>query len=165
MKLDQSFEVAAPIDGSGRPSTTSSAWRPASRRGDHRHDDDGTYHGTFQVKLGPTTASYRGTIKIESADEATHTATLGARDRQARPGRRVGDDRQHARGERRRDAVSTPPPTSRSPAGWPRFGRGGMIQDISNRLLRDFSTCLQARLAEVPNAPTGEEVTRGEAAA
>ena len=27
------------------------------------------------------------------------------------------------------------------------FGRGGMIQDISNRLLGDFSTCLQAQLA------------------
>jgi carbon monoxide dehydrogenase subunit G len=25
-----------------------------------------------------------------------------------------------------------------------RFGRGGMIEDISNRMLRDFSTCLQA---------------------
>jgi hypothetical protein len=24
-----------------------------------------------------------------------------------------------------------------------RFGRGGMIQDVSNRLLRDFSDCLQ----------------------
>ena len=24
-----------------------------------------------------------------------------------------------------------------------RFGRGGMIEDVSNRLLRDFSTCLQ----------------------
>ena len=31
-----------------------------------------------------------------------------------------------------------------------RFGRAGMMQDISNRLLRDFSTCLQSRLAEAP---------------
>ena len=38
-----------------------------------------------------------------------------------------------------------------------------MIEDISNRLLRDFSTCLQSRLAEAPTAPTGEEVARGEA--
>ena len=43
------------------------------------------------------------------------------------------------------------------------FGRGGMMQDISNRLLRDFSTCLQSRLADAPTAPTGAEVTRGEA--
>jgi hypothetical protein len=38
-----------------------------------------------------------------------------------------------------------------------------MMEDISNRLLRDFSTCLQSRLAEPAVAPTGEEVARGEA--
>jgi hypothetical protein len=27
-----------------------------------------------------------------------------------------------------------------------RFGRGGMIQDVSNRLLRDFSDCLQKKI-------------------
>src|SRR6202008_764641 len=43
------------------------------------HDADGTYHGEFKVKLGPTTAAYRGTIKIESADVATHTATMAAK--------------------------------------------------------------------------------------
>ena len=38
-----------------------------------------------------------------------------------------------------------------------RFGRGGMIEDISNRLMRDFSTCLQSRIAPEP-APSGAEV-------
>ena len=38
-----------------------------------------------------------------------------------------------------------------------------MIQDISNRLLRDFSSCLQSRLADAPTAPSGEEVSRGDA--
>ena len=38
-----------------------------------------------------------------------------------------------------------------------------MMQDISNRLLRDFSTCLQSRLAEAPSAPSGEAVSRGDA--
>jgi uncharacterized protein len=31
-----------------------------------------------------------------------------------------------------------------------RFGRGGMIQDVSNRLLRDFSTCLQRSIEGPP---------------
>ena len=81
MKLEQSFEVAAPIDQVwARARTTSSASRRACRAPrSPSHDEDGTYHGTFQVKLGPTTAAYRGTIKIESADEGTHTATLKAR--------------------------------------------------------------------------------------
>lgn len=37
-----------------------------------------------------------------------------------------------------------------------RFGRGGMIEDVSRRLLGDFSSCLQQRIvAEAPPpAPT-----------
>jgi hypothetical protein len=37
-----------------------------------------------------------------------------------------------------------------------RFGRGGMIQDVSNRLLRDFATCLSTRLAEPSAAAPAE---------
>ena len=37
-----------------------------------------------------------------------------------------------------------------------RFGRGGMIEDISNRLLRDFANCLQAQL-ETPAAAAAAE--------
>ena len=33
-----------------------------------------------------------------------------------------------------------------------RFGRGGMIQDISNRLLRDFADCLQQKIEAPPAA-------------
>src|SRR5919199_724025 len=44
-----------------------------------------------------------------------------------------------------------------------RFGRGGMIQDVSNRLLRDFAQCLQ-RSIETP-APAPAAAAEGEAAA
>ena len=45
------------------------------------------------------------------------------------------------------------------------FGRGGMMQDVSNRLLRDFATCLSTRLVERAGrgAPSGAEVAAGEA--
>jgi len=33
-----------------------------------------------------------------------------------------------------------------------RFGRGGMIQDISNRLMKDFADCLQQRIEAPPAA-------------
>ena len=80
MKLEQSFEVAAPIDQVWHALNDLERVAPClPGAAITDHDDDGTYHGTFQVKLGPTTASYRGTIKIESADESTHTATLKAR--------------------------------------------------------------------------------------
>jgi uncharacterized membrane protein len=39
-----------------------------------------------------------------------------------------------------------------------RFGRGGMIEDISKRMMRDFSQCLQASMASEPaQAPPAAE--------
>ena len=38
-----------------------------------------------------------------------------------------------------------------------------MIEDVANRLLRDFATCLAWRL-NVPPAPSGTDVTAGKAA-
>jgi carbon monoxide dehydrogenase subunit G len=167
MKLEQSFDVAAPLDVVWRALNDLERVAPclpgAAITG---HDDDGTYHGEFKVKLGPTTAAYRGTIKITDSDESTHTATLSAKgsDKRGQGGatativNRVADEG----GVTRVYAVTDFAITGRLA----RFGRGGMIQDISNRLMRDFATCLQSRLAEggPAAAPTGAEVTAGDAA-
>jgi uncharacterized protein len=164
MKLEQSFEVAAPIDAVWAALNDLERVAPclpgAAITG---HDEDGTYHGSFQVKLGPTTAAYRGTIRVVSAEERTHTATLSARgtDKRGQGGASatiVNTLTEHD-GATTVHAATDFTITGRL-AG---FGRAGMMEDISNRLLRDFSTCLQSRLAEAPVAPTGEEVARGEA--
>jgi carbon monoxide dehydrogenase subunit G len=166
MKLEQSFEVHAPIDTVWIALNDLERVAPclpgAAITG---HDDDGTYHGEFKVKLGPTTAAYKGTIKIESADETTHTATLAAKgtDKRGQGGANatIVNTLHEIDGGTRVDAVTDFAITGRLA----RFGRGGMIQDISNRLLRDFATCLATRLGEdAPSAPSGAEVTTGEAA-
>ena len=54
MKLEQSFDVQAPIDVVWRALNDLERVAPclpgATITG---HDDDGTYHGEFKVKLGP----------------------------------------------------------------------------------------------------------------
>ena len=162
MKLEQSFEVQAPID---------QVWAalidlervapclPGATITDR--DEDGTYHGEFKVKLGPTTASYRGTVQIAEADQSAHRATLKARGTDKR-----GQGGAHAtivntlvaEGDVTRvQAVTDFTITGRLA----RFGRGGMIEDISNRLMRDFSACLQSRIVTEP-VPSGEAITTGE---
>jgi uncharacterized protein len=152
VKLEQSFEVDAPIEQVWTALIDLEKVAPclpgAAITG---HDEDGTYHGTFQVKLGPTTANYRGTIKIESADAGTHTATLAAKgsDKRGQGGATatiVNSLHETDRGATRVDAQTDFTITGRLAS----FGRGGMIKDISNRLLRDFATCLQQRLAAEP---------------
>ena len=80
MKLEQSFEVQAPIDQVWAALIDLERVAPClPGAAITQRDDDGTYHGTFQVKLGPATAAYRGTIRIEEADEEARRATLKAR--------------------------------------------------------------------------------------
>jgi carbon monoxide dehydrogenase subunit G len=163
VKLEQSFEVDAPVEQVWTALIDLEKVAPclpgASITG---HDDDGTYHGEFQVKLGPTTASYRGTIKIEDADADAHTATLAARgsDKRGQGGASATIvNTLHATdsGGTRVEAVTDFTITGRLAS----FGRGGMIKDISNRLLRDFAACLQERLATQPAG----DLTADEAAA
>jgi uncharacterized protein len=153
MKLEQSFEVQAPIDRVWAALIDLERVAPclpgAAITG---RDDDGTYHGSFQVKLGPTTANYRGTIAVDAADESAHRATLKARgtDKRGQGGASatIVNTLTEAGGATKVEAVTDFTITGRLAA----FGRGGMIKDISNRLMKDFATCLQSRLAEEPAA-------------
>jgi carbon monoxide dehydrogenase subunit G len=151
MKLEQSFEVDAPIEQVWTALLDLEQVAPCLPGAAITGHDDGTYHGEFQVKLGPTTAAYRGTIKIESSDAATHTATLAARgtDKRGQGGASatiVNTLHETEAGGTRVDAVTDFTITGRLAS----FGRGGMIRDVSNRLLRDFAACLQQRLAGEP---------------
>ena len=164
MKLEQSFEVQAPIDAVWEALIDLERVAPclpgATITG---HDEDGTYHGEFKVKLGPTTASYRGTVKIEEADATTHRATMRAKgtDKRGQGGANatIVNTLTADGATTRVEAITDFTITGRLA----RFGRGGMIEDISNRLMRDFSSCLQSRIATEP-APSGEEVATGAAA-
>jgi carbon monoxide dehydrogenase subunit G len=163
MKLEQSFEVAAPIEQVWTALIDLEKVAPCLPGAEITgRDEDGVYHGTFAVKLGPAGASYRGTIRIESADSGTYTATLAAKgsDKRGQGGASATIvNTLHAieGGGTRVDAATDFTITGRLAS----FGRGGMIKDISNRLLRDFATCLQQRLAAEPSG----EMTADEAAA
>src|SRR5215218_5422434 len=80
MKLEQSFEIQAPLDEVWAALIDLERVAPclpgAAITG---RDDDGTYRGTFNIKLRPATASYNGTVSITDVDEAAHTATMRAK--------------------------------------------------------------------------------------
>jgi carbon monoxide dehydrogenase subunit G len=148
VKLEQSFEVEAPLERVWEALIDVERVAPCLPGAEVTEvDADGVYRGTFTVKLGPTTASYRGELKIDSLDEAAHKATMRA----------SGTDK---RGQGGAKATMVSTLTERDGGGTQvavetdftitgrlaRFGRGGMIQDVSNRLLRDFAECLRSGL-------------------
>jgi len=166
MKLEQTFEVQAPVDVVWQALIDLERVAPclpgAAITG---HDDDGTYHGEFKVKLGPTTAAYRGTVTIGEVDEAAHRAVMKAKgtDKRGQGGASatiVNTLSAMDGGGTQVDAVTDYSITGRLAS----FGRGGMIQDISNRLLGDFANCLQSQLESAAPPPVAEPAA-GESAA
>jgi carbon monoxide dehydrogenase subunit G len=155
MRMDQSFDVLAPLDRVWEALVDVERVAPclpgATLTG---HGDDGEHLGTFQVKLGPTTASYRGSVRVRDIDPGARTATLHAKgtDRRGRGGASatIVSRLEEIPGGTRIHSVTDLAITGKLG----RFGRTGMLEDISNRLLEDFAVCLQQSLAAQPAAAT-----------
>lgn len=151
MKLVQSFEVQAPIDRVWEVLIDVRRVAPCLPGAEITEaTDDGKYHGNFTVKLGPTTAAYRGELEMESVDESTRTVTMRAsgQDKRGQGGAKatIVSVLREDGGVTTIDVDTDFTITGRLA----RFGRGGMIKDISNRLLKDFSACLTGRSRALP---------------
>src|ERR1700749_5090994 len=162
MKLEQSFEVAAPLEQVWQTLIDVEHVAPclpgAAVTG---RNDDGSYNGTFTVKIGPTTASYSGKLEMENIDEASHTATMQAQgtDKRGQGGAKatIYSRLAPANGHGTRVEVVTDYHITGRLA---RFGRGGMIEDISERLVREVAKRLQSSLAAQPEAGAGPRGVR-----
>ena len=159
MKLEQSFEVDAPLESVWAALVDVQRVAPCLPGAEITGTDaDGTYHGTFSVKLGPARASYRGTLKIEEVDEDAHRVTMRAAgtDKRGQGGAKAlmqSVVRPRDGGGTHVDVETDFTITGRLAS----FSRGGMMQDISNRLLGEFASCLQETLA--PDEPNGGAAT------
>src|ERR1700733_2712689 len=149
MKLEQTFEVAAPLERVWEALIDVERVAPclpgAAVTG---RNDDGSYNGTFKVKIGPTSAAYSGKLFMENVDEQAHTATMNASgtDKRGQGGAKatiISTLTEGQGGATTVEVVTDYHITGRLA----RFGRGGMIEEISNRLLREFATNLQTMLA------------------
>ena len=153
MKLEQSFEVRAPLERVWETLIDVERVAPCLPGAEITEvSDDGSYHGTFSVRLGPTTAAYRGELHIEQKDESAHRVTMRASGQDKRgqgSAKATIVSTIQEEGDVTRVGVETDFTITGRLA---RFGRGGMIQDISNRLMQDFANCLQERIEAPPAA-------------
>ena len=128
-------------------------------------DDDGapTFEGTCKVKLGPIALVYAGSGKFVERDEAGHRFVVDAKGRDKRGNGTAGATvtvtmAAADAGSTRVDVVTDLAITGK-PA---QFGRG-VMQDVSDKLLGQFVSCLEQRLAAeaapAPAAGSAEEPT------
>jgi uncharacterized protein len=153
VKLEQSFDVAAPLDQVWNALIDVERVAPCLPGASvTERNDDGSFAGTLTIKIGPTTAAYAGRLVMERIDESGHISTMHAQ----------GTDRRGQGGAKATitSSLSETPDGTRVEVSTDysitgrlaRFGRGGMIEDISKRLLREFAACLQQSLAAEPVA-------------
>lgn len=121
--------------------------------------EDGSYNGRLTVKLGPMTAAFEGKATID-ADPGARSATID--------GKGV-DKKGGSRGQVKVIYAITPEDegshvtvdadvTLSGPVA--QFGRTGLINEMSKRLIGDFVSCLEAKLG----AGTSQEASQIETA-
>jgi len=109
------------------------------------------FTGTVKVKLGPIALQYAGSGSFVERDDASHRAVIGAKGKDKRGNGTAGatvtiqlaDD---GAGSTRADVVTDLAVTGK-PA---QFGRG-VMQDVSDKLLRQFIDCIEASIAPTPS--------------
>jgi carbon monoxide dehydrogenase subunit G len=104
--------------------------------------DDKTWKGKINIKVGPVTMSFAGTVTLLERDDAVHRAVLKAEGRE-RSGRGAASATVTSRLEQAEGGTKVTISTDLTISGAAaQYGRG-MIPDVSKRLTRDFAECLR----------------------
>jgi carbon monoxide dehydrogenase subunit G len=157
MELTNAFEVAVPVEEAWGVLTDVERIAPCLPGAELQEVEGDEYRGVVKVKVGPITASYRGSARFEELDETVHRAVLKAEGRETR-------------GQGNASATIT---ATLSPAGdgtkvevvtdlaitgkVAQFGRG-VLADVSGKLLDQFVQNLETMVLApaAPPAPPAE---------
>ena len=163
MKLNNEFTVDVPVEDVWNVMLDLERITPCLP-GASLTDETGEreYDGAMKVKLGPVTQQYKGTVKIQEADESAHRAVLRADGKDARgqgtaSATIVSTLHDEGDGSTRVSVETDMQITGRAA----QFGQG-IQQQISEKLLARFADCLEeeitsggaARGADVSGAPS-----------
>jgi carbon monoxide dehydrogenase subunit G len=153
MNISHEFEVGRPVDAvwsffQDVPSVAQCL--PGAELLDDK--GDGSYAGKVSVKLGPMSANFEGEATV-APDEAAKSGSISGKGVDKRGGSRGQVKVTYAlTGAGSGTAVKIDADVTLSGAA-AQFGRTGLINEMSKRLIGEFVDCLEAKLA----ASTEEE--------
>ncbi|MFD7158580.1 SRPBCC family protein [Kribbella sp. NPDC059898] len=145
MKLEHKFVVPAPVDETWAAFNDLERVVPCFPGATLTAYEGDDFTGACKVKLGPVSLQYTGTGTFVERDESAHRAVIEAKGKDRRGnGTAAARVTAHltASGISTEVTVDTDLTITGRPA---QFGRG-LIQDVSNKLLDQFTTCLQTKL-------------------
>ena len=114
-----------------------------------RVEEDGSFTGEVEVRLGSMQVTYRGEARFIELDETRGVAVLEAKSREIRGNGTARATVTVQLEERDAHETGVLVDTDLHITGPPaKFGRG-LIGDLSDRLLSQFAECLQAEISRV----------------
>jgi uncharacterized protein len=145
VKLENEFTVPAPVERAWGVLLDVERVAPCLPGATIDGSEGDRYTGTMKIKIGPITTQYKGTVKIEEADEAGRRAVMRAQARDSRgqgtAAATITSTMEEVEGGTRVHVQTDMRVTG--PAA--QFGRG-VMQDVSDKLLGQFASCLETKL-------------------
>jgi uncharacterized protein len=118
-------------------------------------NDDGSYEGNLSAKLGPMTSMFEGTAVI-TPDKANRTATIEGKGVDKKGGSRGQVKVVYAIAEADEGSRVTVDADVTLSGPVAQFGRSGLINEMSKRLIGEFVTCLEGKLEATSEEEAGE---------
>lgn len=106
---------------------------------------DGTYTGSVSVRLGPMTAGFEGQATV-TGDPETMTGHISGKGVDRRGGSRGNVKVDYRVSPAESGSVVTVDADLTISGAAAQFGRTGLLNQISRRLIQQFVTCLEAKL-------------------
>ncbi len=152
MEIFEEFRVPLPIDEAWRLLLDIERIAPCMPGAQLQEIEGDEYRGVVKVKVGPITAQYKGTAKLESTDDDTHVAVIVASGRDTRGQGNASATVQmslSAEGDQTLVSVETDLSISGKVA---QFGRG-VLNDVSGKLLSQFVENLERDILSAGTEP------------
>ncbi|WP_433514605.1 SRPBCC family protein [Nonomuraea sp. CA-143628] len=147
MKIDNEFTVSVPIERAWEVLTDLEGIAPCMPGARLTGVEGDVYSGKVRVKVGPVVSEYAGTVRFLEKDDAERRAVIDAKGRDSRgAGNASAAITAQLRADGPRTVVSVD--TDLKISGKVAQLGSGMIKEVSNKLLGQFVTCLEAKLTE-----------------
>jgi carbon monoxide dehydrogenase subunit G len=164
MQLENKFTIDAPIEKAWEALNTPEKVAPCFPGATLQEYEGDSFNGTVKVKLGPISLTYKGKGTYVSRDDENHKVVIEASGRDSRgngtanatvTGTMVADGPTRTAVTMLTDMTITGRPAQ--------FGRG-VISDVADKIIGQFSSCVASKLAPEVESPAEPAAAPSQAA-
>ena len=154
MKLENNFTIDAPVEKAWEALNSPETVAPCFPGATLTEYEGDAFSGTVKVKLGPIAMTYKGKGTYVTRDEDAHRVVIDAKGRDSRGNGTANALVLASRAAYGPYRTAVSMVTDMTITGKPaQFGRG-VISDVADKIIEQFSACVARKLAADPAAPT-----------